>query len=133
MDIDELLKRITALKAENMFLKAKNSQLQNKVDDLKETIEELMNHNQVLGESIMVNQNIPDDKEQHPLETSILFEELATLPPPETEEETKKRSRLQKLAHEYKKVIYVAKKVNKVASGCATALKVGKYLLLLLL
>ena len=134
--MNEFHKKIIALEAENMYLRTSNKNFQNKINDLEETIIELMEHNTTLGTTLINNIEIPINYEDNPLEHSIIFDdenENNQNNQNNLNNQNKKKSQLQKLAHKYKKVIYALNKLSSTYSACSTAIHIGKYLALLLI
>jgi predicted ribosome quality control (RQC) complex YloA/Tae2 family protein len=117
--------------AENMYLRTRNKRLENKIKDLEKTILELIEHNTHLGTSLIANHT--NIQNQHPLEASIIFDDENNN---ENNNEIKKKikkTRLQKIAHKYKKTVYILNKLSSTYTACSTVVYISKYLALLLI
>lgn len=127
-----MTERIAGLEAENMYLRTNNKRLKHKIKDLEQTILELMEQNAQLGTSLIANHKNNDDP--HPLEESIIFDTIENNNENNNENKIKKKkSRLHKIAHKYKKVVYVLNKLSSTYTACSTVVHISKYLALLLI
>ena len=115
-------------------LEAENRKLAEQIETLEGAIEELFEHNYQLGQNIL--SSAPIHPPTHPLEQSMIFDSVGLPEPaatPTIDPPKKSKSKLKKLRHKYRKMVYLLNRVNQTYSKYHGAVEVGKYLAMFLI